>query len=166
MKLRQAGFEDDNYDSLDAIAKDVNTWCHENSVIPQNGQAAQKLTVRNLRFYRTQGLLDAPLRGRKYGQRHFIQLTVIRVLQAQGLPLNKIRELMYAKSDAELHALVREARAQMAGQPVGLGQIQPFETMEVMGLTEDFALICRRRARPDRKVIAKVIELLGGVQES
>jgi DNA-binding transcriptional MerR regulator len=160
MKLRQAGFEDENYASLAAIAQDVNSWCKENRVIPKNGQAAEKLTVRNLRFYRVQGLLDAPLKGRQYGRRHFLQLTVLRALQAQGLPLNQIRELMYSKSDAELHELLRQVRSQLEATPTALSGFRPFESLEVLGLSDDFAMLCRRRSRPTREQLEAIIKIL------
>jgi DNA-binding transcriptional MerR regulator len=160
MRLQQAGFEEEYYSDLNALSEDVNTWCYENKVIPMNGQAAEKLSIRNLRFYRTLGILDGPLAGRKYGRRHFLQLAAIRILQAQGLPLSKIREVMDSKTDAGLHELLRQARQDGVVTTGGLGTVKSLESMEIIGLTGDFLLLCRGRKRPSPGVLAKVVEVL------
>jgi DNA-binding transcriptional MerR regulator len=82
----------------------VNAWCHERGLRPANGQAARDLSARTLHYYRSSGLLDPPETGagRGYGQRHFLQLAAIRILQAQGLPLSRIQQLLFGRSDEEL----------------------------------------------------------------
>ncbi len=162
MKLRQAGFEDEYYNGLRPLSEDVNSWCYENNVIPVNGQAAEKLSIRNLRFYRTQGLLDGPLIGRKYGRRHFLQLASIRILQAQGLPLSKIREVLDSKTDAELHELLRQAKQDGVALAGSLGPVKSLESMELIGLSVDFLLLCRGRKRPSPAVLEQLVEILGG----
>ena len=54
------------------------------------------------------GLLDAPESGagRGYGRRHLLQLKAIRILQAQGLPLSRIQQLLFGRSDEELEQIV------------------------------------------------------------
>ena len=63
-------------------------------------------TLRTLRFYMSQGLLDKPLgyegRTALYGYRHLLQAVVIKVLQANLLPLRKIREMLEGLSNDEL----------------------------------------------------------------
>lgn len=63
-------------------------------------------TLRTLRFYAARGLLDKPVayQGRTalYGYRHLLQAVVIKVLQANLLPLRKIREMLQGLSNAEL----------------------------------------------------------------
>ncbi len=160
MKLRQAGFEEEYYSGLTALAEDVNLWCYENKVIPANGQAAEKLTIRNLRFYRSEGLLDGPMAGRKYGKRHFLQLASIRISQAQGLPLSKIRDLLHSKTDAELHELLRDARQSGLLKEGSLGPVKSRESLELIGLTDDYLLLCRGRKRPSADVLERVVEHL------
>lgn len=82
----------------------VNAWCRTRALQPANGQASAELSVRTLRYYRTKGLLDAPKAesGGGYGLRHFLQLAAIRVLQAHGLPLSRIQELLFGRSDQDL----------------------------------------------------------------
>ena len=71
------------------LAEAVNDWCDEHKVAPASGQAGQRMTERNVRYYRTLGLIDPPLvgGGMGYGEKHFLQLIAVRLLQAQGLPL-------------------------------------------------------------------------------
>jgi DNA-binding transcriptional MerR regulator len=57
------------------------------------------------------GLLDAPESGaeRGYGRRHLLQLKAIRILQAHGLPLSRIQQLLFARSDKELEQIAESA---------------------------------------------------------
>ena len=80
--------------SVEDLAREVNEWCDRHAVAPASGQAGERMTERNIRYYRTLGLLDAPLSGggAGYGEKHRPQLIAIRLLQAQGLPLSRVRE--------------------------------------------------------------------------
>ncbi len=71
--------------------------------------------ARTVRYYTTLGLLDRPrIEGRqaRYGERHLLQLLGIKALQALDLPLAEIQQRLYARSDAELKALVDALAAQ------------------------------------------------------
>ena len=46
------------YDSLRKLAEAVNEWCSEKGFVPVSGQAAENLSERSLRYYRTLGILD------------------------------------------------------------------------------------------------------------
>src|SRR4051812_40890862 len=99
--------------SLTELAADVNGWCAEHRIEPANGQAGDAVTERNIRFYRTMGLVDPPEGGaRGYGERHLLQLAAIRLLQAQGVPLRRIRDLLYGRSMAELREIRRRGIAE------------------------------------------------------
>ena len=77
--------------------------------------------ARTVRYYTTLGLLDRPrIEGRqaRYGERHVLQLLAIKALQAQDLPLGEIQRRLYARSDAELKALIDWRSAVARTQPV------------------------------------------------
>src|SRR3954471_1396904 len=88
--------------------------------------------ARTVRYYATLGLLDRPrIEGRqaRYGERHLLQLLAIKALQAVELPLAEIQQRLYARSDAELKALVeawgveaREEGAARKPQAAGAGR--------------------------------------------
>lgn len=82
-------------------------------VRPASGQAAPRLTVRNVRYYASLGLLDPPAghRGRQalYDQHHVDQLVAVRRLQADGLQLVEIER---ALADAHRDELARLAAGQ------------------------------------------------------
>ncbi len=63
---------------------------------------------RTIRYYTTLGLVDRPaeMRGRTafYGPRHLLQILAIKTLQAQGLQLSRIQELLLNRSEAQLAA--------------------------------------------------------------
>ena len=80
--------------SLEELSQQVNAWCAEHGIEPASGQVGELVSERNVRYYRTLGLVDAPVDGR-YTEKHLLQLSAIRLLQAQGLPLRRIRELLY-----------------------------------------------------------------------
>ena len=94
--------------TIHELAEAVNVWCRDRALEPANGQTASELSARTLHFYRSSGLLDAPESGagRGYGRRHLLQLKAIRLLQAQGLPLSRIQQLLFGRSDEELKQIV------------------------------------------------------------
>ncbi|HJQ24716.1 MAG TPA: MerR family transcriptional regulator [Blastocatellia bacterium] len=65
---------------------------------------------RTVRYYTTEGLLSPP-EGKQglnavYGYQHLLQLLVIKRLQAEHLPIRKIKELVEGKSARELEQLL------------------------------------------------------------
>jgi DNA-binding transcriptional MerR regulator len=100
-----------NHWTIQELAGTVNAWCRDRALQPANGQTASELSARTLHYYRSVGLLDAPESGagRGYGRRHLLQLKAIRILQAHGLPLSRIQQLLYARSDEELEQIAESA---------------------------------------------------------
>ncbi|MEQ1859248.1 MAG: MerR family transcriptional regulator [Chthoniobacteraceae bacterium] len=135
--------------SVSDLAGRVNDWCTEHDVVPASGQAGERVSERNIRFYRTCGLLDAPAAGvNGYGERHFLQLVAIRLLQAQGLPLRKIRDLLFGRPTAELRevqkrglAEVKTTRATRTAAPTGAGEL-----WRMIPLDDDFLIVSRKGA--------------------
>jgi DNA-binding transcriptional MerR regulator len=134
--------------SISELAERVNAWCGEHGIEPANGQAGVTVSERNIRFYRTIGLLDAPENGGQgYGESHFLQLAAIRMLQAQGLPLRRIRDLLFGRTLAELREIQRrglpETKALAAARaPMPGGD----ELWRMIPLDDDFMLVSRRGA--------------------
>src|SRR5690349_20950219 len=93
--------------TLEELARSVRVWSEQHNVFPANGQAAEDITERNIRYYRTIGLLDPPIGNyvKTFSNKHRLQLIAIRIYQAQGLPLRKIRDELYGKSLDDLVAL-------------------------------------------------------------
>jgi DNA-binding transcriptional MerR regulator len=131
--------------SLEALAAQVNAWCVEHGIAPISGQAGETVSERNIRYYRTLGLVDAP-EGGTYGEKHLLQLTAVRLLQAQGLPLRRIRELLYGRSVAELREIRRRglSEAQRVATAVRVTLPMADELWRVIPLDEDFLLVSRR----------------------
>ena len=107
---------------IQELAERVNAWCRERELQPANGQAASELSARTLHYYRSAGLLDAPESGAGsgYGQRHFLQLAAIRILQAQGLPLSRIQQLLFGRSDKESNRSRRPREKSTMGRPMSV----------------------------------------------
>jgi DNA-binding transcriptional MerR regulator len=151
--------------SLEQLARAVQDWCEVHRVSPANGQAAEELSERTIRYYRTLGLLDAPLGNytKTFSEKHRLQLIAIRLFQAQGLPLRKIRDELYGKSLEDLAALEKQAARQglkavelgVAFQPLPAG-----ECWSVVPLAEEFLLVSRQNRPLPAKVIEKINQLL------
>jgi DNA-binding transcriptional MerR regulator len=133
--------------SLEELSDRINSWCDENAVVPANGQAGETVSERNIRYYRTLGLVDAP-EGGAYGEKHFLQLTAIRLLQAQGVPLRRIRELLYGRSLSELREIRRRGLAESQRLSATFRVTLPVqdELWRVIPLDEDFLLVSRSGA--------------------
>lgn len=131
--------------SLEELSKRINAWCEEHEVAPASGQAGEIVSERNIRYYRTLGLIDSP-EGGGYGEKHLLQLTAVRLLQAQGRPLRQIRELLYGRSVQELREIRRRglAEAQRATAAVRVTLPVSDELWRAISLDEDFLLVSRR----------------------
>jgi DNA-binding transcriptional MerR regulator len=152
--------------SLEELADSVQTWCEDHRVLPANGQSAEKITERTIRYYRTIGLLDAPLGGyvKSFSEKHRLQLLAIRLYQALGLPLRKIREELYGQSEEMLRELIRkparrELRPLDVFDPPSAG-----EQWTVLPLTEEFLLVSRQGGSLPSAVLLKLKEALGQVE--
>ena len=141
-------FESMNRWTIQELAGTVNAWCRDRALQPANGQTASELSARTLHYYRSVGLLDAPESGagRSYGRRHLLQLKAIRILQAQGLPLSRIQQLLFARSDEELEQIA-ESAGEIDPQPANV--CSPFaskETWTVYPLNEQLFVVARNGA--------------------
>ncbi|MDB6067209.1 MAG: hypothetical protein JWR26_3417 [Pedosphaera sp.] len=151
--------------SLEELAAEVQAWVEQHQIHPANGQSAEELTERTIRYYRTLGLLDPPLGSyaKTFSEKHRLQLIAIRLYQSQGLPLRKIRDELYGKSLEDLRAL-EKLTAKRGGKSTPLAF--PFlpatagESWSVVPLAGDFLLVSRTHLQLPRGVIEKINQLL------
>src|SRR5512140_1407382 len=155
--------------SLEELAGAVQKWCEAHHIVPANGQAAEEITERNIRYYRTLGLLDPPLGNytKTFTDKHRLQLIAIRLYQAQGLPLRKIRDELYGKSLEDLVALEKQV-SKRGKRPISLAV--PFqmaaanESWSVVPLAEEFLLVSRQNKQLPRSIIEQINKLLLSVR--
>ncbi|MGB9179632.1 MAG: MerR family transcriptional regulator [Pyrinomonadaceae bacterium] len=85
-------------------------------ILAESGPAQERGTVsevpdeRTIRYYLSEGLLS-PAEEKQgtasvFGYQHLLQLLVIKKLQAEHLPIRKIRELVQGRSEKELERLL------------------------------------------------------------
>jgi DNA-binding transcriptional MerR regulator len=148
--------------SLEDLVRSVQSWCDEHRVLPANGQAAEVLTERTIRYYRTLGLLDAPDGGyvKTFSEKHRLQLIAIRLYQATGLPLRRIREELYGRSEPELRRLIQTPPRPRPAPPVPLAPVAATERWALTPLTDDFLLVSRRGRTPPPELLAQLRSLL------
>jgi DNA-binding transcriptional MerR regulator len=132
--------------SVEQLAEEVSAWCEDHGIVPANGQAGERLTERNVRYYRTLGLVDPPLAGggQGYGEKHRLQLVAIKLLQAQGLPLHRIRDLLFGRTVEDLRRLEKEGLAEAESALVPIFRPAQRESWSVTPLDDEFLLISRR----------------------
>jgi DNA-binding transcriptional MerR regulator len=151
--------------SLEELADEVRRWSERRRVYPANGQAAEEITERTIRYYRTLGLLDPPVGNytKTFSEKHKLQLIAIRLYQSQGLPLRKIRDELYGKSLEDLIALERQAARHGKKTAVFTVPFLPTtenESWSVFPLAGNFLLVSRNNEQPPRAVIEKINQLL------
>ncbi len=148
--------------SLRELAERVNAWCAQHAIAPAVGQAGEIVTERNVRYYRTVGLLDAPSSGLAgYGEKHFLQLVGVRLLQAQGLPLRRIRELLYGRSLSDLRELQTRALAESRRAPNWRTTVpRADELWRMIPLSDDFMLVSRHGQELSARQRAALLQVL------
>jgi DNA-binding transcriptional MerR regulator len=154
--------------TLEELANVVKVWCEKHGISPANGQAAEEISERTIRYYRTLGLLDAPLGSyvKTFGEKHRLQLIAIRVYQAQGIPLRKIREELYGKSPEDLAAFEKTAARKGAkglAESVPLAAGYGSENWSVAPLGQGYLLINRGNRHVPEVVLRKIQQLLASV---
>jgi len=154
--------------SVEQLAEAVNDWCDEHGISPASGQAGERMTVRNVRYYRTLGLIGPPALGggQGFGEKHRLQLIAIRLLQAQGLPLSRIQELLFGRSIEELKQIEKKGLAEM--EAAGFNGFRPTlnESWSVAPLNEEFMLVSRRGRRLSAEVREQLLAVLEHRQEA
>ena len=147
--------------TVEDLARAVNEWCDRHGVTPASGQAGERMTERNIRYYRSLGLLDAPRAGGGlgYGERHRLQLVAIRLLQAQGVPLNRVRDLLLGRTMEELRRIEEKGLTERGATGAAGGvTFRPTagEQWSMTPLDDEFLLV----SRCGRSVSADVRERL------
>jgi DNA-binding transcriptional MerR regulator len=151
--------------SLEELAAEVQAWADRHRVYPANGQSAEEITERTIRYYRTLGLLDPPLGNyaKTFSEKHKLQLIAIRLYQSMGLPLRKIRDELYGKSLEDLIALEKQATKRgKTTTPFAVPFLPPTasESWSVVPLAGDFLLVSRNNEQLPQAVIEKINQLL------
>jgi DNA-binding transcriptional MerR regulator len=154
--------------SIQELAETTNQWCQEHAIAPISGQAGERITARNIRYYRARGLIDAPgsAEGSKrhgFTDKHACQLRAIRLLQARGLPLEQIQTQLQGRSLEELKELERHELFKLNG-PAQMGSIAGAaaqEQWQVTAVGGDFLLVSRRGRPVTEEQRRKIAETLG-----
>lgn len=112
---------------LDELEREVGRMLGRLNLTQEDGRVSPAPDARTIRYYTSMGLLERPaFEGRKarYGRRHVLQLVAIKALQAESLPLARIQERLYGRTDAELEALLAAASEARRRRPVQLREVR------------------------------------------
>lgn len=135
--------------NIEQLADSINRWCAEHGIIPTNGQTGERVTERNIRYYRARGLLDPPGSGtgeqrRGFSEKHAAQLRGIRLLQARALPLEQIQEQLSGKSLEELQETERQELRKLNGAGAAIMGGAAQENWQVTAVGGEYLVVSRR----------------------
>src|SRR5262245_27481931 len=150
--------------SAEQLSAAVNDWCHKHRVAPASGQAGDAIAGRNIPYYRALGLLDAPSSGagQGFGEKHRLQLIAIRLLQAQGLPLNRIQELLFGRTEDELREVQKRALTEFADHAPLAFAPAAGDTWNETPLNDEFMLVSRRGRGVGPRLREQILSLING----
>ena len=139
----------DSLVSIEELADSINRWCAEHGVISTNGQTGERITERNIRYYRARGLLDAPGTGtgerrRGFSEKHAAQLRGIRLLQARSLPLEQIQEQLRGKTFEELRELEQQELRKLNGAGAAIMSGAAQEHWQLTAVGGEYLVVSRR----------------------
>lgn len=119
----------------------------------QRGTVTSVPDERTIRYYLSEGLIQPPEEKQGtasvFGYQHLLQLVVVKKLQAEHLPIRKIRELVTGKEEHELETLVGIGRTGKRNEAK-----QYLESL----LTQPALSVSARRAPPSPKLDAVALE--------
>src|SRR5262245_5360556 len=101
--------------------------------------------------------------AKTFSDKHRLQLIAIRLFQAQGLPLRKIRDELYGKSLEDLAEFAQQASTHgVKGQslPVPFAPPSASESWTVVPLINEFLLVSRQNQPLPRAVIDSINQIL------
>ncbi len=153
--------------TIQELARATNEWCLANGVAPANGQAGERITERNIRYYRARGILDAPGAGagdrrRGFSAKHAGQLRALRVLQARAVPLAEIARQIAGRPVEELQALTDAGLGRLRGDANAMTATSAIhENWQVTTVGADYLLISRRGRAVSEEQRAQVAAALG-----
>ena len=135
--------------SIEELSNAINQWCVEHGIIPANGQAGERITERNIRYYRTRGILDPPGSGtgehkRGFSEKHAAQLRAVRLLQARPLPLEQIQAQLAGLSLEDLQEFERQELRKINGAAAAIMGGSSQENWQVTLVGGEFLLVARR----------------------
>jgi DNA-binding transcriptional MerR regulator len=148
--------------SAEGLAEEVNQWCEANRVVPASGQAGERMTVRNVRYYRALGVLDPPENagGQGFTEKHRLQLVAIRLLQAQGLPLTRIQELLFGRTTEELQRIEKQGLEELQHHEPTVFRPSGNEVWGITPLDDEFMLVSRNGRALGPELRQKLVNLL------
>lgn len=153
------------FTTVEELAAAVEAWCRENEIQPANGQASVAISPRNVRYYRSLGLLDAAdadsVAASPYGEKHFLQLVAIRLLQAKGLPLTRIQQLLMGRSLDDLRRVKRDGLREATAHAAPAVALAPQgESWRVAPIDRDWLLVSRDGSAPTAEQLEAIREVL------
>lgn len=108
------------YVGVAGLAEEAARILAESGAAPQGrGTVTELPDERTVRYYLAEGLIPAAEEKQGtasvFGFRHLLQLLVVKKLQAEGLPIRAIRELVTGKTEPQLERLLGTEQGQASG---------------------------------------------------
>jgi hypothetical protein len=98
--------------------------------------------------------------GQGFGEKHRLQLVAIRLLQAQGLPLNRIQELLFGRTVEELERIETQGLGELEQEQVVAFRPSANESWCMTPLNDEFLLVSRRGRRLAPELRQRLLAIL------
>ena len=154
--------KDTEYQGVKELAEAAERFLREAGPIHTKGTVAEYPNERTVRYYMSSGLLTSATekRGLKsvFGYEHLLKLLTIKKLQADGLPISVIKDLISDKSIEDLEKLFgeeirvfneREAKLGSFGQATG--HVDDSEVMDMSSFGDIHAAVMEQPGAPKSK---------------
>ena len=131
MKDALEGLRQRKYLGVAELADTAARVLAETGPVQERGTVSEVPDERTVRYYLTEGLLSSAEEKQGtasvFGYLHLLQLLAVKHLQAQHLPIRKIRELVEGRSERELERLLG-VDAKQAGKHAALSYLESLLT--------------------------------------
>lgn len=146
--------------TIDELAERTQRWLSEHGLDAHYYRRVQDApSERTIRYYRTHGLLDEPVKSgkdRRYTRRHMLQLVAIKALQTRGLSHERIQAELYGRTNAELEAIVESSMPRRREErPPAAVLLREFALAPGLRLTADPASFVRSATHDRAALVAR-----------
>lgn len=135
--------------------------------VQERGTVKEGVEERTVRYYQTEGLLETPTEKRGtasvFEYRHLVTLVVIKTMQAQHLPIKKIRGIVREMSEGELEQVIRDF-SERSSQDVQKGTearryLESLSEPTGWEPSSDLHVLASRRQPPEPKVHMSLLKM-------
>ena len=118
MAFLPESYRGEKFIGISELAKAVETLLKASGAKQERGTVSEIPDERTIRYYQSEGLIDPPISksgpASVFTFKHLLQLVAIKLLQAQDVPIKKLRFVLEGKSEYELQQLIERSKQSLS----------------------------------------------------